>query len=100
MSALLNEDDRLRVGNLKALAAAHVLAGEHVVYAHHVVARLLKACAVKLVCAARAFTLLRALEPAHIVVVALAAMRARETRALGFLLFVKEIFFVHKKSGV
>src|ERR1700687_642169 len=92
----LKKDYRLRAGNIKALAATHVLAHQHVVDAHEVVARLLKAHSVLLVGAAREIAFLRALQPAHLVVGSLAAMRATIGSSLNFLYFVKEISLVHK----
>jgi len=92
----LKKDYRLRAGDVKALAATHVLAHQHVVDAHEIVARLLKAHPVLLVCAAREIAFLGALQPTHLVIGPLTAMRTTIGRSLNFLYFVKEIAFVHK----
>ena len=44
----LNENNRLRHGNLEAFAAARIAAGDHVIDPHHVIARLREACAIHL----------------------------------------------------
>src|SRR5919204_939406 len=89
-----DEDDGLEVGDVEAAAAAR--AGEHVVDAHHVVARLGELRLLLLVHAARGLRLLRPHHPAHLVVAALAAVRAAVVGALRLLPFVEEISLVHK----
>src|SRR5215213_984767 len=88
-----DEDDGLEVGDVEALAAA--LAGDLVVDAHHVVARLGELRALRLVHAARRLVLLRATQPAHFVVGALAAVWAGVVGALGFGALVEEVSLVH-----
>src|SRR5437868_3644199 len=91
----LNEDDRLRVWYLESFAATYVLARKMVVNAYHIVARFLKAPAVLFVSAARRLPFSGSPQPAHIVVCALAAVRAGEACSLGFRSFVEKISFVH-----
>src|ERR1043165_2815672 len=94
-----DEDDGLEVRYVEASAAARILADEHVVNAHHVVTRLCELRLLLLVHAARRLPLLRAPKPAHLVVGALPAVRARVRGALRFGFLVEEISLVHMNRG-
>ena len=90
---VLDKNDRLGTGNIKAAAAA--FAGKHVVNAHHVVARFLVSQAVLLICAARRSLLLRSFQPTNVILGSGATVWATVSRLFRFLLFVKKILFVH-----
>src|SRR6266550_2655655 len=91
----LDKHNRLGAGNIKAFAATHILAHKHIVDSHHIVTRLLETRPILLTCAPRNLTLLRALEPANLIVGPLTTMGATKGRSLDFLYLVEEITFVH-----
>ncbi|MGH9906243.1 MAG: hypothetical protein ACRD8U_11765, partial [Pyrinomonadaceae bacterium] len=90
-----DEDNRLGAGNFESPATAHVLTCQHVINADHVITRFLKAHAVLLICPSRRTGFFGSLQPAYIILTALTAMGATVGRLFQFLLFVKEILFVH-----
>src|SRR5208282_1237267 len=92
---LLGEHDRLHARNLKALAAAHVLARHQIVFAQHVGSRLGKSGAVALVGSARKLALLGSHHPGDFVLRRLVAVRAVQCRRLLFLPLVKKIALFH-----
>src|SRR6185369_602710 len=94
-SGSLNENNRLRTGNFKATATSNIPARQHIVDAYQVVARFLKTRLVLFVCAPRRLWLACALQPAHVVLGAFAAMRTTIRRLLYLFLFVKKITFIH-----
>src|SRR5947199_4164772 len=83
-----DEDDGLEVRDVEAASAAR--ADEHIVHANHVVARLGELRLLLFVHAARRRLLLRATQPAHLVVAPLAAVRAGVISALRLLFLVEE----------
>src|SRR5215203_6805094 len=88
-----DENDGLEVWDVEAAAAART--GEQVVNAHHVVARLRELRLLLLVHAARHLVLLRAPQPAHVVVGALTTVGAGVVGALGLGPLVEKISLVH-----
>lgn len=91
----LDKDDRLRRRYLKAFAAANITADEHIVHPDHIIAGIIEPGTVLFAEAAWRLLLFRPLHPSDLVLVALAAIRAREARLLDFLSFVENIAFVH-----
>lgn len=94
-SVPLDENDRLRRRNFKPLATARITAAQHVIDPHHIVPRLGKPSAIHFVGAAGRGRLPRAFQPAHLVIIALTAMRANKGSLLGLLFLVEKIFFIH-----
>ena len=92
----LNKNDGLRGRNLKTPSAPHIFAHQLIVDANHIIARFFKAHTVGFVRVSRRVLFLDALEPAAVVVVALAAKRADKACCFRFLFLVKNIAFVHK----
>ena len=85
----------LDAGDLEALATADVLARQLIVLADHVALPLGKPGPVALIGAAGHLGLLTAHQPADLVLVRLAAMRAGESMGLLLRLFVVKITFFH-----
>ncbi len=92
-NALSDENDGLRIWNIEATAATRTR--EHVVNAHHVVARPGKPRTILFVSTAWHGTLLRSLQPAHVIVGAFAAVRTTKGGALRLLLLIEKVTFVH-----
>src|SRR5271166_2688785 len=95
---LFGEHYRLHAGNLKALAATHVLAGHHVVAAQHVGAGFSKFSAVAVVPAPGQLFFLGSYQPRDLVLACLLAMRAAQVGNLLLLLLVEKIALVHRES--
>jgi hypothetical protein len=95
LAGLLGEDDGLHAGNLKAFAAAHILAGHQIVFAQHVGAGFGEAGAIALIGATRQLSLLGADNPGHFVFGGLMAMRTIERGHLSFWPFIEKVAFFH-----
>src|SRR5580698_898078 len=92
---LFCEYDGLHAGNLKALAAAQVLAGHHVVFAQHVGTGFGEFGAVTVVSAAGKLLFLGTHEPCDFVFPRLLAMGTIQVCVFLFLALVKKLAFVH-----
>jgi hypothetical protein len=92
---LLQECDRLDAGDLKALAAARILAGDHIIAPDHVASGFGEFGAVAFVSAGRELALLGADQPGKFIFALLAAMRAVESVGLFGFFLVKEVALFH-----
>src|SRR5580698_4308662 len=93
---LFGEDDRLHAGDLKPLAAAHILAAHQVVFAEHVGAGFAEAGAVALVSAPGKLALLGAYDPRDLVLSGLMAMGAVQGCHLLLGALAEKIAFFHE----
>ncbi len=90
----LDEDDRLRIRDLEALAAANILAGKHIVNSNHVISRLTETSSILLVSSGGKLVFFDSSQPTHLIIGTLAAMGAAKLHPLCFRLLVKEIAFL------
>jgi hypothetical protein len=95
----LEEGDGLEAGDLKAFAAADVLAANEVVGADHVALRLGEAGAIALIGAARHLGLFAADDPPDGILVGLAAVRAGQGVGALFGPLVEEGAFFHESES-
>ena len=95
-----NEHNRLRRRYLETFSAPHIFAHQLIVDADHVVARLLELCTFKLAQIARRIAFFCSFDPANVVIVSLAARRARVVRLLCLLSLIKNIAFMHNANIV
>src|SRR6185369_3670155 len=98
MRGLFEKRHGLDAGDLKPLAATHVLAHKHVVFADHIGTRLGELGLVALVGAAGELLPLGSHEPRNLVVASLAAMRAGQVVRLLLLSLVVKIALFHKNQ--
>jgi hypothetical protein len=94
-----DKHDGLRGRYVKASPAADILAHQHIVDTNHVIAGILKSGEIMLVKMSRRLALFGTRHPSNIVVVTFAAKRAAVIGGLGFLPFIKDIFFVQHRSS-
>jgi hypothetical protein len=95
-----DENDRLGAGDLEPPAATNVPACQHIVNPDKIVPRLLKSRPVLLVGAARQLRFLGSLQPAHVVLATLTAVRTTVNRFLYFFFLVEKIALVHKSFSL
>ncbi len=94
----LQKGDRLHTGNIETLAATHILAGRKVIGAHHIGLRLGEPGTVALIGAAAQLGLFPADEPPKLVLVRLAAVRARQQVRALLRFFVEKVTLFHTPS--
>jgi hypothetical protein len=94
------EYHRLGIRDLKSASASRIRTEEHVVYAYHVIAGLSEFGAVEFIGAAGQLFLLGAPQPADIELKRLAALRARISGRLCFLLLRVVVSFIHNACSL